>query len=149
MPVEATREEYVTKGEQETRELASRLALRLAPGDLVTLRGRLGAGKTTWVQGVARALGIEEVASPTFVLIVEHEGRVPLLHMDAYRLEDGCFDAIRDAGVFDFLDRDDAVKLVEWPERIEEWLPMPRLSVEIEPGSADDERRIIIQMRQD
>ena len=149
MSVEWMREEQVSKGADETREMASRLASVLCAGDLVTLRGPLGAGKTTWAQGMARALGVDAIASPTFVLIAEHEGRVPLLHMDAYRLEDQCFDAIRDAGVFDFLDRDDAVKLVEWPERIEEWLPAPRFAIEIEHGATDDERRIVIQTRQD
>lgn len=143
------REEHVSKGVDETRALASRLASAVRAGDLVTLRGPLGAGKTTWVQGMARALGVDAIASPTFVLIAEHEGRVPLLHMDAYRLEDQCFDAIRDAGVFDFLDRDDAVKLVEWPERIEEFLPTPRFAIEIEHGATDDERRIVIQTRRD
>ena len=118
---------------------------RLRPGDLVTLSGPLGAGKTTFVQGVARGLGILTPAtSPTFVLIIEHEGSTPLLHLDAYRLESKCFDAIRDAGVVDFLDREDAVKLVEWPERIADFLPAPDFAVTIEFGTEDNQRTIEI-----
>lgn len=144
------REEWTTHSADETRALASRLAARFRAGDLVTLRGPLGAGKTTFVQGVARALGApSEAVSPTFVLIVEHESEPPLLHMDAYRLENECYDAMRDAGVFDFLDRDDAVKLIEWPERIEDFLPAPRIAIEIAAGENDDERRIIIDTRPD
>lgn len=149
MILKATREELVSNSTQETQEIAFRFAARLIAGDLITLRGPLGAGKTTWVQGVARALDVDAVASPTFVLIVEHEGRLPLLHMDAYRLEDQGFESIRDAGVLDFLDRDDAVKLVEWPERIQQFLPAPRFDIQIEHGANDNARRIIIQTRQD
>lgn len=131
-----------------TRALGENLGARLAPGDLVTLQGELGAGKTTLAQGIATALGVREPAnSPTFVLIVEHEGRIPLLHLDAYRLEGAlgqtiCYDALCDAGVLDFLDREDGVKLVEWPQRISEVLPTPRFAISITPGENDDERCI-------
>ena len=118
---------------------------RLRCGDLVTLSGPLGAGKTTFVQGIARGLGVEtEATSPTFVLILEHQGRLPLLHLDAYRLEGQCFDAIRDAGVMDFLDREDAVKVVEWPERIADFLPRPRFAIVFSPGETNDERQLEI-----
>ncbi|HEX8834615.1 MAG TPA: tRNA (adenosine(37)-N6)-threonylcarbamoyltransferase complex ATPase subunit type 1 TsaE [Abditibacteriaceae bacterium] len=128
-----------TNSADETRALGETFGAHLKPGDLVTLRGDLGAGKTTFTQGVARALGAAEAAtSPTYVLIIEHEGRVPFLHLDAYRLEDQCYDAIRDAGIFDFLDRDDAVKLVEWPQRIADFLPTPRFAIEIRAGAIDD-----------
>jgi tRNA threonylcarbamoyladenosine biosynthesis protein TsaE len=132
----------------QTRALGENLGVRLAPGDLVTLQGELGAGKTTLAQGIATALGVHEPAnSPTFVLIVEHEGRIPLLHLDAYRLEGAlgqtiCYDALCDAGVLDFLDREDGVKLVEWPQRISEVLPTPRFAISISPGENDDERHI-------
>jgi len=127
-----------------TRALGENLGKQLRAGDLVTLRGELGAGKTTFVQGLARALQIEEITSPTFVLIIEHDGEIPLLHLDAYRLESACFDSIRDAGVDEFLLREDAVKLVEWPQMIEDFLPIPRFSVSIEHGDKEDERRIEI-----
>jgi tRNA threonylcarbamoyladenosine biosynthesis protein TsaE len=136
---------YRTENAGATRALGEQLANDLRPGDLVTLRGGLGAGKTTFVGGLAQALGLPgDVTSPTFVLIIEHEGAVPLLHLDAYRLESLCYDAIRDAGIFDFLDRDDAIKLVEWPERIADFLPKPRFDVAIEYGAGDDERIITV-----
>lgn len=135
---------------EQTRSLAQALAARLQPGDLITLQGELGAGKTTFVQGLARGLQVpQEATSPTFVLIVEYAGRLPVLHLDAYRLtnrsgEPICYDALRDAGVLDLLERDDAVKIVEWPERIADALPKARFAISITPGDDEDERRVEI-----
>lgn len=140
----------ITTNAEQTRSLAQALATRLQPGDLITLQGELGAGKTTFVQGLARGLNVpQEATSPTFVLIVEYAGRLPVLHLDAYRLtnrsgEPICYDALRDAGVLDLLERDDAVKIVEWPERIADALPGARFAISITPGETDDERRIEI-----
>ncbi len=140
----------ITKNAGETRALAQAIADRLQAGDLITLQGELGAGKTTFVQGLARGLDVpQEATSPTFVLIVEYEGRLPVLHLDAYRLtnrsgEPICYDALRDAGVLDLLERDDAVKLVEWPERIVDALPVARFAISITLAEADDERQIEI-----
>lgn len=140
----------ITKNASETRALAQSIAGRLQAGDLITLQGELGAGKTTFVQGLAHGLDVpQEATSPTFVLIVEYEGRLPVLHLDAYRLtnrsgEPICYDALRDAGVLDLLERDDAVKLVEWPERIADALPAARFEISLTPGEADDERQIEI-----
>jgi tRNA threonylcarbamoyladenosine biosynthesis protein TsaE len=139
------KERHVTHDAVQTRGLGEALSRRLWAGDLVTLSGPLGAGKTTFVQGVARGLGVAaDATSPTFVLIIEHAGRLPLLHLDAYRLESQCFDAIRDAGVFDLLEREDAVKLIEWPERIADFLPVPRFAVALAAGRHDNEREIEI-----
>lgn len=136
-------QEWTTHGDAETRALGRRLSERVEPGDLITLSGPLGAGKTTLVQGLAQGLGVTtDATSPTFVLIIEHAGRMPLLHLDAYRLETKCFDAIRDAGVPDFLDRDDAVKVVEWPERIADFLPRPRFAITIDTVGDTDQRSI-------
>jgi tRNA threonylcarbamoyladenosine biosynthesis protein TsaE len=140
----------ITQNADDTRALAQELASELAPGDLLTLQGELGAGKTTFTQGLARGLGVdEEATSPTFVLIVEHQGRIPLLHLDAYRLENRsgepiCYDALRDAGVLDLLERDDAVKVVEWPERIADCLPAPRFAIRLSHGERENERAIEI-----
>lgn len=143
-----TTQQYLTRGPEDTCALGERLSGLLQPGDLVTLSGALGAGKTTFVQGIAQGLGVPTVAtSPTFVLIIEHAGRIPLLHLDAYRLESKCFDAIRDAGVTDFLDRDDAVKIVEWPERIADFLPTPRFAVTIDFIEDSTGRQIEITQR--
>ncbi|MEO6908114.1 MAG: tRNA (adenosine(37)-N6)-threonylcarbamoyltransferase complex ATPase subunit type 1 TsaE [Abditibacteriaceae bacterium] len=138
-------EEIITHNADETRKFGKELASRLKLGTLLTLSGPLGAGKTTLVQGLAEGLGVPEgVTSPTFVIIIEHEGKVPLLHLDAYRLESLCFDAIRESGVPEFLDRDDAIKVVEWPQRIVDFLPVPDVEVEIELCENDNDRRICL-----
>lgn len=131
-----------TDNAEATRRAAQELATSLAPGDLITLSGPLGAGKTTFVQGLAQGLGCASpVTSPTFVLLLEHEGRVPLVHVDAYRLENLCYDAIRDTGVLDAIEGGDAVTVIEWPERIADFLPQPRMAITLIPGEND--RRII------
>lgn len=132
----------------ETKAAGQALGQRLRAGDLVTLEGELGAGKTTFAQGVAEALGIDTAPSPTYVLIIEHEaaehaGALPLLHLDAYRLEGACFDTVRDAGVDEFFARDNAVKLVEWASFVQDWMPVPHYAVTIEANS-ESERIISI-----
>lgn len=107
-----------------TAALGRQLGSALEPGHCVLLTGDLGAGKTTLARGVARSLGVVGVVpSPTFALVIEHAGRVPLLHADLYRLEPGA--PIDDLG----LDRDDAVVLIEWPERNLGALPADHLVV--------------------
>jgi len=116
-----------------TRHIGRDLGQRLRAGDEVWLRGELGAGKTTFAQGIAEGIGVQTpVTSPTFVLIIEHDGPLPLLHLDAYRLENLDDWQLSEAGIFDFLARRDAVKLIEWPERIADFLPAPRFEVQIE-----------------
>jgi tRNA threonylcarbamoyladenosine biosynthesis protein TsaE len=138
-------EQIITHNANETRQFGKQLVNRLRPGMLLTLSGELGAGKTTLVQGLAEGLGVPEgVTSPTFVIIIEHEGKLPLLHLDAYRLESLCFDAIRESGVPEFLDREDAIKVVEWPQRIADFLPVPDVEVEIELGEKDNDRKILL-----
>ncbi len=119
--------------EAATRALGKSLGAQLKAGDLVYLSGELGAGKTTFAQELAQALGVkEDVTSPTFTLILEYiSGHLPLLHCDAYRLEGLESEELAEAGVFDFLDRRDAVRLLEWPEMIAEFLPKPNWKVEI------------------
>ena len=116
----------VTRSTDETLELARAVAELLRPGDVVSLVGELGAGKTVFARGVARALGVTElVVSPTFTIVREYEGRVPLVHVDVYR--------------------DDAVTLVEWGDRIDGLLPGDRLDVRLAPGAVDDERVVEIE----
>ena len=106
-----------------TLDLGAEISSQVSAGDLITLSGPLGAGKTTFAQGLARGLGVPgEVRSPTFVLVIEYQGRLPLVHLDAYRLEAASFETLRDAGIDELLLRTDAVKLVEWPEMIAPWL---------------------------
>jgi tRNA threonylcarbamoyladenosine biosynthesis protein TsaE len=125
-----------------TRALAARLATVAAAGDLVCLIGDLGAGKTQFAKGFATGLGIEAtVNSPTFVLMAEYAGRLPLFHLDLYRLDDAA-DALA-GGLID--ERQLAgVVLVEWAERLGEALPAGRLDVQID-GTGEDPRRITVR----
>src|SRR5215217_6430099 len=132
----------VTDDAAATRALGGRLAIAARPGDLVCLIGDLGAGKTQLAKGFAAGLAVTDVvASPTFVLMAEYEGRLPLFHLDLYRLDDAA-DALA-GGLLD--DRQaGGVALVEWAERLGSALPAARLDVRIE-GTGDDPRRITIR----
>ena len=142
MQEKQTTQVFASRSAAETQALGEAFAKSLRTGDLITLHGELGAGKTTFVQGMARALDIQsDVVSPTFVLIAEHEGRLPLLHLDAYRLENLDWHSLQEAGIFDFLEREDAVKIVEWPSRIEEFLPLARFQVWLRNDEHDDNAR--------
>jgi tRNA threonylcarbamoyladenosine biosynthesis protein TsaE len=133
----------VTRSTDETLELARAVGELLRPGDVVSLVGELGAGKTVFARGVARALGVTElVVSPTFTIVREYEGRVPLVHVDVYRID--AVQELHDLG-FEEVVRDDAVTLVEWGDRIDGLLPGDRLDVRLAPGAADDERVVEIE----
>jgi tRNA threonylcarbamoyladenosine biosynthesis protein TsaE len=113
---------------EETEKIAAALASELEPGDVVTVAGELGSGKTTFVRGAARALGVEgPVTSPTYTVGHLYRGRVPVSHLDLYR-----FDGMSSAEWGD-LERyfDDAVAFVEWPEAGEGFLPAPRAAVRL------------------
>jgi tRNA threonylcarbamoyladenosine biosynthesis protein TsaE len=121
-----------TSSAAETVELGRTLASRLKAGDVVAFYGELGAGKTTMIKGVADGLGVTGVVkSPSFVIAIEYAGRVPVYHIDLYRLDKKSdFDSI---GLDSYLDGD-GVCLIEWAERAEQVLPdtaiRVRLSVE-------------------
>lgn len=127
-------------GAEGMRQLGASIAQRLQPGDIVLLHGDLGAGKTTLAQGIAAALGVEgTVQSPTFTLRAEYPARlgsgesVTLHHLDLYRLNDP--EELGDIGWDELIASDDAVMLVEWPERAGDWLPERYLLVSISlPG---------------
>ena len=125
-----------------TRELGARLAPAARAGDLVCLRGDLGAGKTQLAKGFGAGLGVTDtISSPSFVLMAEYAGRLPLFHVDLYRLADAA-DALA-GGLLD--ERQvDGVTLVEWPERMGPFLPAIRLDVMIE-GSGDEPRTITLR----
>ena len=126
----------------ETRALAARLAAVARPGDLVCLVGDLGAGKTQFAKGFAVGLGISDiVSSPTFVLMTEYAGRLPLFHLDLYRLDDAA-DALA-GGLLDERQLE-GVALVEWAERLGPALPVARLDVVID-GTGDEPRRIALR----
>ncbi|MCA1587750.1 MAG: tRNA (adenosine(37)-N6)-threonylcarbamoyltransferase complex ATPase subunit type 1 TsaE [Chloroflexi bacterium] len=113
-----------------TRELGRRLGTAAAPGIVLALFGPLGAGKTQLAKGVAEGLAVSGVVnSPTFVLMNEHHGRMPLYHIDAYRLDDP-EEAIA-AGLLDER-QSDGVTVVEWADRLAGWLPAERLEIKLE-----------------
>lgn len=119
-------EKYV-QALEETQALALRLAELVAPQYTITLEGDLGAGKTTFTQSFAKGLGIKRnVNSPTFTIMKQYEGRIPLNHLDVYRLED----SDEDLG-WDEIFYGEAVTVVEWAHLIEEDLPKERLAIEI------------------
>jgi tRNA threonylcarbamoyladenosine biosynthesis protein TsaE len=128
---------------EETRAIGECLASVLEPGDVLILWGELGAGKTTLVQGIARGLGIaDHVVSPTFTLVREYVGRLPVTHADVFRL-DRVQDVI-DLGLDEMAGRD-GVLLVEWGDAVEDLLPADRLRVELtteDPSGASEVRRI-------
>jgi len=126
-----------SNGRTETQTLAGLLAPLLTPGDVLCLHGDLGAGKTTWTQGLVGALGSPAlVSSPTFTLLHEYGGgRLPVYHVDAYRLT-GASDA-ETIGLDDYLGRGDGVLVVEWPERIADALPPDRLDITLSDDGAD------------
>lgn len=120
--------ERITNSEHETKEIGIKLAPLLERGDVITLEGDLGAGKTTFTKGIAKGLGVKRaVTSPTFMIIKEYDGELPLYHMDAYRLEH----SDEDIG-FDEYFYGDGISVVEWASFIEDYLPEERLMVKIE-----------------
>lgn len=132
----------ISTSERETQQFGASLAAQLRPGDVLLLSGDLGAGKTVFARGVARAMGIKgPIASPSFALVNVHEGCFPLHHFDLYRLSDA--DEFRAAGLEELIGGD-AVSLIEWPERAPQVLPERRLVVEIAYGQTEGERIITI-----
>lgn len=125
----------------ETRALGRALGRAATPGSVLALVGPLGAGKTQLAKGVAEGLGVESVVnSPTFVLMNEHEGRLRLFHIDAYRLDEPQ-EALA-AGLFDERQAS-GVAVVEWADRLQGWLPEDRLEIDLAPIASDDRARLV------
>ncbi len=135
---------YHTKSVLETEEVGYQFAVGLRAGDVVALTGGLGAGKTAFVRGIARRLCPEaEVASPTFTIAHEYEGKVPVFHFDMYRISS--FDDLYNIAFFDYLDRG-GVSVIEWSENIENALPEGTIRVDIAVDG--DGRRITVGERE-
>ncbi|HEY7107649.1 MAG TPA: tRNA (adenosine(37)-N6)-threonylcarbamoyltransferase complex ATPase subunit type 1 TsaE [Acidimicrobiia bacterium] len=131
-----------THSRGETLALAERVGSVLRAGDVVALVGELGAGKTVFAKGIARALGVkDDVVSPTFALVREYDGvDVALVHVDVYRLDH--LQELRDAG-FDELVGGAAVTVVEWGDRVSPLLPADRLDVVLVHGADRDDDRVV------
>ena len=133
--------EFISRSPEQTRRIGTRLGGMLKTGDVVCLYGELGAGKTTFVQGIAQGWGSADmVTSPTFVLINQYHraDNAEMYHLDAYRLKDAS-----DAEVLDLNDLiDRGILLTEWPERIQSALPSELLWIEMH-WIADEQRRMV------
>lgn len=139
MPASETHE---TTSAVETEALAARVAAGLEPGAVVLLSGDLGAGKTTFVRGAARALGVgAPVTSPTFTIGQRYRGEVPISHLDLYRV--GSL-ADEEPGLLEDYLTDDAIAFVEWPDAAADEIPRVRARVRIEHAGGD-RRRIEIE----
>lgn len=126
---------FETGTEKETKRLASKLAILLRPGSVVTLEGDLGAGKTTFTKGIGIGLGVRRtINSPTFTIVKEYMGEIPLYHMDVYRLEN----SEEDIG-FDEYFHGEGITVVEWASFIQDYLPDERLDIRI--NRIDEHRR--------
>jgi tRNA threonylcarbamoyladenosine biosynthesis protein TsaE len=131
-----------TDAPEATRAVGEAMATVLRPGDVVSLTGDLGAGKTAFVQGAARGLGVDEpVVSPTFTLVREYEGRSHVYHLDVYRLDR--LQEVTDLGFDDMLDSS-AIVFIEWGDAIEALLPPSHLQVRLTiPDGDETERRTL------
>ena len=133
----------ITKSEKETQEAGEKLVQTLAPGSVVAMYGDLGAGKTAFVRGMTRGLGINfPVSSPTFNVVNEYPGKVPVFHFDMYRL--GSADELFDIGWDDYLERG-GICAVEWSENVEEAFEPGTVKVTI-TKLGDTEREITVEV---
>ena len=127
-----------THSEEETMELAENFESEKFPNMIICLQGDLGSGKTVFTKGLAKAIGIDEnITSPTFNIIKEYDGELPLYHMDLYRLEEVDSDSI---GIEDYFTKDGVV-VIEWADIIRDKLPEERLEINIKIVS--DEVRVL------
>jgi tRNA threonylcarbamoyladenosine biosynthesis protein TsaE len=126
----------------EMHKLGAHIGEQLKAGDLLLLSGPLGAGKTALTQGIGQALGIENITSPTFVISRIHPGKIPLVHVDAYRLQEGS------TAIFDDLDLESylptSITVVEWGEGLANRLADEFLEIQIEFGVNDEQRLISV-----
>ncbi len=136
--------EYQSQSVEETERIGADLAGRLRPGTVLAFTGDLGAGKTAFVRGLARGLGVtEQITSPTFTIVNEYEGgRLPFFHFDMYRL--GSSDELFDIGWEDYLSRG-GVCAVEWSEQVADALEEDCIRVDIRQGPGENERVIRVE----
>lgn len=120
---------YISKSADETKRIAAEITKKLKPGSVICMYGDLGAGKTAFVQGMAQELGISEpVTSPTFTIVNEYCGTIPLYHFDVYRI--GSSDEMYEIG-FDEYTGGDGICVIEWAELIEDILPEDSIRITI------------------
>ncbi len=132
---------FTSHSPKETENFAYELSKKLRAGDVLAFRGSLGAGKTAFVRGLAKGLSPDaQVSSPTFALVNDYGGDIPLYHFDMYRITS--MDDLYSTGFFDYLDMG-GILAIEWSENVEFALPPDTITVSIEPKS-DEERNITV-----
>lgn len=142
-PASLSQAAVITNGPDETRRFGAQLARIMRPGTVMALHGNLGAGKTCLVQGLAEGLGINEVVnSPTYTIIHEYKGELPLFHVDLYRIEDE-MDAVA-LGLEEYFDAP-GVTAIEWPEHAAFLLRGDVIHIRIEHGEKEDQRIINVR----
>lgn len=134
---------FQTNSAEETIELGKKIGSFLKGGEIFAMQGTLAAGKTTITKGIAQALNVkDEITSPTFCLISEYEGKIPLYHMDVYRLNDG--EDFINLGAEDLI-YGKGVSIIEWSEKIMDELPKSTIILKIEPVEGTTQRKIEIE----
>ena len=134
---------FQTKIAEETIQLGEKIGKMLKPGTVIAMEGTLAAGKTTITKGIAKTLGINEtITSPTFTLISEYEGNMPLYHMDVYRLDSA--EDFLNLGVEDMIYDGKGVAIIEWSEKIRSELPKSTITIRLETIE-NNERLITIE----
>ncbi|AGB19808.1 tRNA (adenosine(37)-N6)-threonylcarbamoyltransferase complex ATPase subunit type 1 TsaE [Thermoanaerobacterium thermosaccharolyticum] len=133
---------FKTKSPIETEKIGFKLGNLLKRGSIVLISGELGVGKTVLTKGIAKGMGIDDyVTSPTFMIVNEHLGDIPLYHFDVYRIDD--YTELYDIGYEEYF-YGDGVCVIEWPEKIKPLIPEENLFIRVDIGDSYDER--IIEM---
>ncbi len=131
-----------TRNERETFELAQNFESEKFPNMIICLNGELGSGKTIFTKGIASALGIEDtITSPTFTIIKEYEGELPLYHMDVYRLDGGLDGGLDGVGIEEYFQKNGVV-VIEWADTIKNILPNERLDIKF--IIAGENKRVLV-----
>lgn len=130
--------EIITKSPEQTFEVGRKLGERLEPGAVICLSGEMGAGKTAITQGIVKGVGIEDyVTSPTYTIVNEYDGKIPIYHFDVFRIEDG--EELYEIGLDEYLCRQ-GICIIEWASYIEEFLPEEYLWIDIQKGEDFQDR---------
>ncbi|MGE5677612.1 MAG: tRNA (adenosine(37)-N6)-threonylcarbamoyltransferase complex ATPase subunit type 1 TsaE [Pseudomonadota bacterium] len=134
---------YLTQSTEETSKIGEQLGKLVGIGNIICLSGDLGAGKTAFTKGIAKGLGVADyVTSPTYTIINEYEGRLPLYHFDVYRLND--VEEMYELGYEEYF-FGDGVVVLEWADIVKEIIPKERLWITILNSKGDDTREIIME----
>ena len=134
--------QVITRSPEETEKLGEKLAASLRGGEVLALFGPMGMGKTAFTRGIAKGMGVQEgVSSPTFALVHEYAGRIPVYHFDMFRVTS--WDDLYSTGFFDYLESG-GVLVIEWSENIDGALPENTIRIDMQKGETETERVITI-----